>query len=144
MQNFFQNGMFYTLYRVYYEDTDAAGIVYYANYLKYAERARSDALRACGINQSEMLQKEGMGFVVRSINVDYKSPASLDDTIIVETRLQKLEGVRMSMIQNIKRDERLLVTMTVDIAMVNALRKPIKIPEAIREAMLAQMVVMSA
>lgn len=137
--NLFKDGAFFTSFRVYYEDTDAAGVVYYANYLKFAERARTDALRACGINQSEWLKNEGLGFVVSKVIVDYKSPASLDDTIIVETRLQKFERVRMSMTQHIWREEQLLVAMTVEIAMVNADRKPARIPQEIRDALLAMM-----
>jgi acyl-CoA thioester hydrolase len=140
----FKNGAFLTSFRVYYEDTDAAGIVYYANYLKYAERARTDALRACGIHQSTWLENEGLGFVVRSINVDYHSPACLDDIIIVETCLQKFERVRMSMTQSIMREERVLVSMQVEIAMVNRDRKPARIPEAILDALLMHMTLQTA
>jgi acyl-CoA thioester hydrolase len=131
----FQNGAFFTQFRVYYEDTDAAGIVYYANYLKYAERARTDALRACGINQSELLQQYGLGFVVRKVGVDYLSPASLDDEISVETRLQKLGRVRMSMLQMISRGDTVLTRLEVDIAMIDAARKPAKIPPEIIQAL---------
>ncbi len=134
-QGFFQNGAFFTQFRVYYEDTDAAGIVYYANYLRYAERARTDALRACGINQSHLLQQHGLGFVVRRVSVDYLSPASLDNEVSVETRLQKLGRVRMSMLQMISCGDRMLTRIEVDIAMIDAARKPAKIPPEIVQAL---------
>lgn len=134
-ESFFRDGAFFTQFRVYYEDTDAAGIVYYANYLKYAERARTDALRACGIEQSRLLHEDGLGFVVRRVAVDYHAPAALDDAIIVETRLQKVGRVRMSMLQKILCRDVLLTTLEVEIAMIDAQRKPSKIPPAVVQAL---------
>ena len=74
---------FSTKYRVYYEDTDAGGVVYYANYLKFFERARTDFLRALNISQNELLQSEKLIFVVRRCEIDYVSPAKLDDLVEV-------------------------------------------------------------
>lgn len=122
---------FVSNYRVYYEDTDAAGIVYYANYLKFAERARTDVLRDLGINQKELLAKEGLGFVVHHVEVDYHAAAELDDLLHVETALQEIRKVRMTMKQDIVCEDRLLVSMRVDIAMVDSMRKPTRIPEKI-------------
>ena len=76
--------------RVYYEDTDAAGIVYYANYLKYAERARTEMLRLMGVEQSELAQSHGLAFAVRNCAIDYQRPAKLDDLLEVRSHLRAL------------------------------------------------------
>ena len=80
--------------RIYYEDTDAGGIVYYANYLRYAERARTEYLRHLGINQQEMLKSQGMGFVVRDCHISYKSPAKLDDALNITCKVTELKAFR--------------------------------------------------
>ncbi len=131
----FAQGMHYQSFRIYYEDTDAARIVYYANYLKYAERARTDALRCAGISQSDLLAQKGIGFVVRRCILDFESPAGLDDEITVETRLLEIRKVRMSMEQRILKGEKLLVRVMVDIAMIDHQRKPARIPDTIVQAL---------
>lgn len=119
--------------RVYYEDTDAGGVVYYANYLKYAERARTEFIRALGVNQHEALQAEEMcGFMVRVLNIEYKAPAILDDLLSVTCEVLSLNGARLEMKQEIFCQDKLLVSMTVQLAYVSLTKKrPIRIPEAI-------------
>ncbi len=117
--------------RVYYEDTDAAGIVYYANYLKFAERARTEWLRELGFEQAQMMQDDGVGFVVRHCEVDFASPAKLDDWIEVETRLQEGGKVRMTMQQTIKRGSTILARLTVTLACVDRRGKPVRFPAAL-------------
>ena len=77
----FADNVFTFPIRIYYEDTDAGGIVYYANYLKFAERARTEYLRYLGINQQNMLKEQGIGFTVKDCYINYKSPAKLDDNL---------------------------------------------------------------
>ncbi|HEU0220795.1 MAG TPA: tol-pal system-associated acyl-CoA thioesterase [Paracoccaceae bacterium] len=89
--------------RVYYEDTDMAGVVYYANYLKYLERGRSEAVRAAGIDQAA-LRAESLVFVVRRITADYLRPARFDDLLTVETRLTRLLGASFEMEQRVLRE----------------------------------------
>ncbi len=121
-------------YRVYYEDTDAAGIVYYANYLKFAERARTDWLRTLGFEQSRLREESGMGIVVRRCEADFLSPARLDDLIAVETRLHETGKVRMTMRQEIKCMEKLLARLTVELACVNRQGTPVRWPAALLQA----------
>src|SRR5574344_2399586 len=79
--------------RIYYEDTDAGGIVYYANYLKFAERARTEFIRSLGINQQDELEKEDRcGFAVREVNIQYKRPAVLDDALVVTCEVLEAKG----------------------------------------------------
>jgi acyl-CoA thioester hydrolase len=122
--------------RVYYEDTDAAGIVYYANYLKFAERARTEALRLSGINQSDLLREQKIGFVVRKCNVDFLKPAMLDDLLTIETKLNDISKVSLSMRQSIFRDKETLVIMEIKLAVVGENMKLAKMPEFIRKSML--------
>ncbi len=122
--------------RVYYEDTDAAGIVYYANYLKFAERARTEALRLTGIDQSELMRKEKIGFVVRKCTADFLKPARLDDLLTIETHLNDINKVSMHMHQNVRRGTETLVTLEVKLAVVGSTMKPARLPESVKKAML--------
>ncbi len=90
--------------RVYFQDTDAGGIVYHANYLSFAERGRTEALRELGIPHAEMLRQHGIMFVVRHVNIDYQRPARLDDELIVETRIMRVGGASATLRQNVMRD----------------------------------------
>jgi len=121
--------------RVYYEDTDAAGIVYYANYLKFAERARTEALRLSGFDQSELMQSEHIGFVVRKCVCEFLKPAMLDDLLTIETRLSDISRVSMTMQQTIRRGPEKLVTLDVKLAVVGKSMKPVRLPENISKAM---------
>lgn len=122
-------------YRVYYEDTDAGGIVYYANYLKFAERARTDALRELGFHQSHLRETQGLAFVVTRVEIDYHRPARLDDVITVQTLLRHVRKVRMSMQQRIYRETELLAELVVALAAIDATGRPVTIPEAIADAL---------
>lgn len=89
--------------RVYYEDTDAAGIVYYANYLKFAERARTEILRDAGISQQKIATEDRVAFPVRAVSVEYLQPAKLDDALVVESELLELGGASARARQTVKR-----------------------------------------
>lgn len=127
-------------YRVYYEDTDAGGVVYYANYLKFAERARTDMLRDCGIIQSELTGKYGIFFVVRRAELDLQKPAKLDDMLTVETEVIKIGGASLSMKQVIKRNEsqEILAIINVLIACVSEKFRPTKIPSSVKDSLLSK------
>lgn len=116
--------------RVYYEDTDAGGIVYYANYLRFAERARTEFIRALGCTQQDGLTaEEKCGFTVRSCSVDYKRPAVLDDALVVTCEMRDVKGASALMYQEIYCGETLLATIEVKVAYVDLGRKrPVRIP----------------
>jgi len=129
------NAMFSFPIRVYYEDTDAAGVVYYANYLKFAERARTEWLRSLGIEQEGLLREEGVGFVVASASIRYHKPARLDDVVTVDSHLQQLGKVRMSMRQILRCDTEILATVDVEIVCVNRAFSPVRLPESVVSVM---------
>lgn len=117
--------------RVYYEDTDMAGIVYYANYLRYIERARSDWVREIGIDQLAM-KAQGVVFAVRRVEADYIQPARFDDALDVHTALVKLKPARMIMAQKVLRGDDVLFTADVTIACIGAGGKPVRLPAELR------------
>ncbi len=120
--------------RVYYEDTDAAGVVYYANYLKYAERARSELLRAMGTDNSGLLQRHGVKFMVKEFAATYHEPARLDDALQIRTRISRIGGASFSAEQRVECAGRLLVGMKVRLACVDARGRPARLPDEIRLA----------
>ena len=122
--------------RVYYEDTDLAGIVYYANYLKFAERARTEAVRMAGIDQSDLMREEGVGFVVRRCNADFLKPAKLDDLLTIETRLHDIGKVSIQMQQVIRRGEEILVELEIKLAVVGRDMSLIPLPPRIKNALI--------
>ena len=128
-------GSHVTSVRVYYEDTDAAGIVYYANYLKFAERARSELMRDIADGQYSRMVAEGMHFVVRRCVVDYLGAARLDDLLEVHSRMLELRGASLSAEQIVRRGGRDLVTMTVELACLGPGGRPARIPAALRAAL---------
>ncbi len=120
--------------RIYYEDTDAGGIVYYANYLRLAERARTEYIRALGCTQSEALEEEKCGFTVRHVEIDYKKPAKLDDELVITCELQEVKGAAAVMHQEVLRGEDILATIEVKVAYINLERlRPVRIPEWLTE-----------
>ncbi|MFG5383834.1 tol-pal system-associated acyl-CoA thioesterase [Yoonia sp. R2-816] len=119
--------------RVYYEDTDLAGIVYYANYLKFIERARSEWVRGLGIDQAQM-KAEGYVFAVRRVEADYLMPAKYDDELVVETDTVENSGVRLIVRQDVKRADVTLFTATVTIICMNASGAVARLPAAIRRS----------
>lgn len=100
--------------RVYYEDTDMAGIVYYANYLKYIERGRSDWVREMGVDQNAM-RDDGTVFAVRRVEADYLGSARLDDELMVDTTIHAVTGARLVLNQQVKRDQEVLFEAQVTI-----------------------------
>ncbi|UZD89667.1 tol-pal system-associated acyl-CoA thioesterase [Cognatishimia activa] len=118
--------------RVYYEDTDMAGIVFYANYLKYIERARSDWVRGKGINQAELKEEEGLVFAVRRVEADYLAPAHFDEELVVETRTISVTGARLVMEQIVKRNCDLLFQAVVTLVCINEAGQPVRLPANLR------------
>ena len=126
----FVDGEFLFPVRVYYEDTDAGGIVYYANYLKFAERCRTEYLRCLGTRQQDGLEaEEKTGWVVRHCEIDYLKPAVLDDELIVSCRVNNFGGVTAVMHQEISRGGEVLVVIDVKVAHLSLVtKKPVRIP----------------
>lgn len=117
--------------RVYYEDTDAGGIVFYANYLKFFERARTEWLRAAGIGQQALVAEEGAIFVVKNTNVDYHAPARLDDELKLTLNIEKIGRASVQFVQQAWRGEQLLTTAAVKVGCVDAVTlRPRPLPEA--------------
>jgi len=124
--------------RVYYEDTDAAGVVYYANYLKFCERARTEWLRALGFNNSALLAERGLVFVVRAVKADYLGSAVLDDALRVVTTLDRLGGASLTFGQRVMRGEELLFDAQIVIACVDiAARRASPIPPDVKQQLQA-------
>lgn len=121
--------------RVYYEDTDAGGVVYHANYLRYAERARTEFLRAGGVEQREMREAEDFAFVVRRCTIDYRAPAVLDDALEVVTRITGLRAAALEAVQEVVRqgESEPLVVLDLVIAGVNGRGRPVRLPKRIRD-----------
>lgn len=117
--------------RVYYEDTDLAGIVYYANYLKFIERGRSEWVRARGIDQTLLREEAGLVFAVRRVAADYLRPARFDDLLTVETRLVEARGARLVMAQRVLRGDEVLFTATVTLACIDRAGRPARLPAQI-------------
>jgi tol-pal system-associated acyl-CoA thioesterase len=123
-----------TTVRVYYEDTDAGGIVYYVNYLKYCERARTEWLRSLGFSQQYLLSKN-VQFVVVDVKISYQRPAKLDDELQIHIQNIKLGRASLVFEQKILRDSELICTAQVKIACVNADQlKPIPLPIMLKTA----------
>ncbi|MBD3813261.1 MAG: tol-pal system-associated acyl-CoA thioesterase [Betaproteobacteria bacterium] len=122
--------------RVYWEDTDAGGVVYYANYLKFMERARSEWLRAFGFEQDVLRDELGIVFVVRRVEIDYLSPARFNEQLEVSVALHEAGRASLSVRQELMRGSARLAEAVVTLACVDAIRfKPVKIPEPILQAL---------
>lgn len=122
--------------RVYYEDTDAAGVVYYANYLKYCERARTEWLRTLGYAQQELRESRGRVFVVHTVAAEYLRSAQLDDLLDVETRIAELGRVKLVFAQRVLRGDQILFEAQVGVVCVDwNTRKPVSIPSDLRSLM---------
>lgn len=119
--------------RVYYEDTDLAGIVYYANYFKFIERARSEWVRGLGIDQVAM-KAEGQVFAVSRVEADYLSPARFDDVLVIETEVSRMTPARAVLAQRVLRGETLLFQALVTIVCLGPDGRPIRLPAAFRRA----------
>lgn len=122
-------GLFAFPVRVYYEDTDAGGIVYYANYLKFAERARTEFLRMLAIHQQQDLQEKQTGFIVRSCHIEYLKSAVLDDVLTVTNQVTEVGAASAIVAQKILRGDEVLATLEVKVIYMNvATHRPTRIP----------------
>ena len=122
--------------RVYYEDTDAGGIVYYANYLRFFERCRTEWMRSAGYGQAQLLSEHGIGFVARKATCDYRKPARLDDEITIGLEVERLTRVRVIFRQWARRGDELLATGQVEIACVDlGAMSPTPIPDSLLAAL---------
>jgi acyl-CoA thioester hydrolase len=121
--------------RVYYEDTDFSGLVYHARYLHFLERGRTDYLRCLGCSQSDLINadEEGLVFVVHRMELDFKSPARMDDVLTIATITEKAGGAKMVLRQTINSGDRRLIEAKVVIAVVNKFGRPRRLPETIAE-----------
>ena len=120
--------------RVYYEDTDLGGVVYYANYLKFLERARTEWLRALGVEQTVLAARHQVIFVVRSIALEYLKPAAFNDELVVTVELEESGAVQIRLLQRITRGADELATARVRIACVNtATFRPVRIPRPLTD-----------
>ncbi|HBI70530.1 MAG TPA: tol-pal system-associated acyl-CoA thioesterase [Massilia sp.] len=124
--------------RVYYEDTDAGGIVFYANYLKFFERARTEWLRAAGIGQQDLIASDNAGFVVKSATIDYHAPARLDDEITLTLAVEKLGRASVQFAQKAYRGNQLLAEASVKVGCVDlASVRPRSLPGHVADKMRA-------
>ena len=124
---------FYHNVKVYYEDTDAGGVVYYANYLKYLERARTEALSTIGLSNIQIKEKFGALIIVKSCNIEYKKSAQLEDELKIRSFVKSITKTSFFMTQIISREKELIVEAKIHLVFVNSSGKPVKIPDIIFE-----------
>ena len=116
-------------FKIYYEDTDSGGVVYYANYLKYLERARSEAIYSLGLTNIKLQKDYGVLIIVKSFNIEYKKPAKFEDELNIISSILSKTKTSFTMLQIIKKNEEIISEATVQLVTVNKEGKPIKIPE---------------
>ena len=116
-------------FKIYYEDTDSGGIVYYANYLKYLERARSEAIYSLGLTNTNLQKDHDTLIIVKSCNIEYKIPAKFEDELKIISSILSKTRSSFTMLQIIKKNEEIISEATVQLVTVNKEGKPIKIPE---------------
>ena len=124
-ENFFHN------VKVYYEDTDAGGVVYYANYLKYLERARTEALSTIGLSNLQIKDKFGSQIIVKSCNIEYKKSAKLEDELKIRSFIKSITKTSFYMNQIITNGETTIVEAQVHLVFVNEKGKPVRVPDII-------------
>ena len=120
--------------KIYYEDTDSGGVVYYANYLKYFERARTEALLTIGLSNLKIKDEFKSLIIVKSCNIDYKKSAYLEDNLTIKSFISSLSKTSFVMEQSIYRDELIIVDAKIHLVFVNTIGKPTKIPEIILDS----------
>ena len=116
-------------FKIYYEDTDSGGIVYYANYLKYLERARSEAIYSLGLTNTNLQKDHDTLIIIKSCNIEYKKPAKFEDELEIISSILSKTKTSFTMLQIIKKNEEIISEATVQLVTVNKEGKPIKIPE---------------
>ena len=125
--------------RVYYEDTDLAGIVYYANYLKFIERARTEWVRGLGIDQTRLKAEDGIVFAVRRVEADYLKPGRFDDLLTVVTTLDGVTGARLVLKQDVQRGDEPLFRAVVTIVALSEGGAPARLPAELRRQLESQL-----
>lgn len=118
--------------RVYYEDTDLAGIVYYANYLKFIERARTEWLRSLDVDQTALKTDHGVVFAVRHVTADYIKPARFDEALDVVTKLKTVSAARLALTQDVCRDGVVLFKSSVTLVALSSIGRPVRLPAEFR------------
>ena len=118
--------------KIYYEDTDAGGVVYYANYLKFLERARSEAIYEMGFSNTELKKKFGVLIIVKSCNINYKKPAIFEDKLNIISKIKEITKTSFIMEQNINKDKELIASANIHLVSVNSDGKPTIIPEILK------------
>ena len=119
--------------KVYYEDTDAGGVVYYANYLKFLERARSEAIYSLGYTNSSLLEIFGVLLIVKSCNIEYKKPAKFEDKLEIISEIKSFTKTSFLMKQSISRNNEIISDAEIHIVSVDKNGKPSKIPEDLKK-----------
>ena len=119
--------------KIYYEDTDAGGVVYYANYLKFLERARSEAIYSLGLSNKEILEKEGVIIIVKTCNIEYKKPAKFEDDIEIISNIKEVKNSSFKMHQVIKKKFDIISEADVVLVTVNKKGKPVRIPSILKK-----------
>ena len=128
-ENFFHN------LKVYYEDTDSGGIVYYANYLKFFERARSEALYSVGLSNKQLKDDYKTQIIVKSCNIEYKKPAKLEDQLEIISTVKKFTKISFKIFQKVIRDKDEICCAELIMVTINLNGKPVKIPEILKNSL---------
>ena len=118
--------------KVYYEDTDAGGVVYYANYLKFMERARSDALKSLGFTNKLLIEKNGTYIIVKSCNINYIKPALLEDDLEIKSNIKKITKTSFFMLQKVFKGNDQITDAEIHLVTIDKKGKPVKIPETLK------------
>ena len=119
--------------KVYYEDTDAGGVVYYANYLKFMERARSDALKSLGFTNKLLIEENGTYIIVKSCNINYIKPATLEDDLEIKSNIKEITKTSFFMFQKVFKGNDQITEAEVHLVTIDKKGKPVKIPERLKE-----------
>ena len=119
--------------KVYYEDTDSGGVVYYSNYLKFLERARTEMISSIGLSNKKLLEEYKTLIIVKSCNIEYISPSKLEDTLQIYSSVESLNKASFVLVQDIKKDHNLIVKAKLKLVTVNHDGKPIKIPSILEK-----------
>ena len=118
--------------KVYYEDTDAGGVVYYANYLKFMERARSDALKSLGFTNKLLIEKNGTYIIVKSCNINYIKPALLEDDLEIKSNIKEITKTSFFMLQKVFKGNDQITDAEIHLVTIDKKGKPVKIPETLK------------
>ena len=122
--------------KVYYEDTDSGGVVYYSNYLKFLERARTEMINSIGLSNKKLLEEHKTLIIVKSCNVEYLSPSRLEDALQNHSSIESFNKASFVIIQNIKKDDNLILKAKLKLVTVNQEGKPIKVPSTLEKKLL--------